>query len=373
MAMSEELANIFAQCEATKASDVHLACGEIPRFRMQGQLVPHPAFKRMDAEQVDAIAMELGVETLPVGCPDGTERVRTALLRDGSIDGAITSPSGMRYRFNIYRNCDSTAVALRRLDGEFRSLKELGLPAQLARFCDTPDGLVIVTGPTGSGKSTTLATLIDQINHTRQGHIITLEDPVEFRHVSHRCLVNQRQIGRDARTFHGALVEAMRQDPDVILVGEMRDLATVRTALAASETGHLVFTTLHAGDCAGAVERLVALFPAEEQEGVRRQLALVLRGIFAQHLLPALQGGRVAACELLINTTAVANLIATGRASHIYSAMETGSQIGMVALEQSLADLVAGGRIDEAAAMALTRSPDTLRRRLRLAKGGVNG
>ena len=344
MAMSEELANIFAQCEATKASDVHLACGEIPRFRMQGQLVPHPAFKRMDAEQVDAIAMELGVETLPIGCPDGTERVRTALLRDGS-----------------------------RLDGEFSSLKEIGVPAQLARFCDTPDGLVIVTGPTGSGKSTTLATLIDQINHTRQGHIITLEDPVEFRHASHRCLVNQRQIGRDARTFHGALVEAMRQDPDVILVGEMRDLATVRTALAASETGHLVFTTLHAGDCAGAVERLVALFPAEEQEGVRRQLALVLRGIFAQHLLPALQGGRVAACELLINTTAVANLIATGRTSHIYSAMETGSQIGMVALEQSLADLVAGGRIDEAAAMALTRSPDTLRRRLRLAKGGVNG
>ncbi len=370
MAMSELLAKLFAQCEATKASDVHLAHGEIPRFRMQGQLVPHPAFTALNAEEVDSLAMELGLETLPVGCADGTERVRTTLLREGALDGAITSPGGSRYRFNLYRDNAATAVALRRLDDTFRSLEALGLPPQLANFCSCLDGLVIVTGPTGSGKSTTLATLIDQINRTRQGHIITIEDPIEYRHPSQRCLVNQRQVGRDAKSFNAALVEALRQDPDVILVGEMRDLGTIRTAITAAETGHLVFATLHAGDCAGAVERLVSVFPAEEQEGLRHQLALVLRGIFAQHLVPAVTGGRVPACELLINTTAVANLIATGRSAQLYSVLETGTKQGMLALDQSLAALVASGRLSEEAALALARTPEAVRRRVRL-EGGM--
>ena len=373
MALSEQLTQLFAQCEASQASDIHLAVGELPRFRLQGQLTPHPAFARLTAEQVDALAMELGLETLPLGCSDGTERVRTTLLRDGAIDGAITSPGGSRYRFNLYRDSGATAVALRRLDNAFRSLDALGLPAQLANFCSCTDGLVLVTGPTGSGKSTTLATLIDQINRTRQGHIITIEDPVEYRHASRRCLVNQRQIGRDARSFNGALVEALRQDPDVILVGEMRELETVRTALAAAETGHLVFATLHAGDCAGAVERLVSVFPADEQEGVRRQFALVLRGIFAQHLVPSLKGGRVAVGELLVNTTAVANVIATGRSAQIYSLLETGAAQGMVALDQALAELLAAGRIAESTALALSRNPDALRRRVRLGQGVGHG
>ncbi len=369
--MSERLRAIFAQCEGAGASDVHLACGQIPRFRLQGRLVPHPAFDALGEEAVDAVAMELGLETLPVGCPDGTERVRLALLRDGAVDGAITSPGGCRYRFNLFREGGRTAVALRRLDSKFRTLEELGLPARLRDFCDHPDGLVIVTGPTGSGKSTTLATLIDTINRTRHGHIITIEDPVEFVHASRSCLVHQRQIGRDAKSFNDALVESMRQDPDVILVGEIRDLATFRTAITASETGHLVFATLHAGDCAGAVERFVSVFPAEEQEGVRRQLALVLRGILAQHLLPGRSGGRVAACELLVNTTAVANLIATGRSAQIYSLLETGGRMGMVSLDQSLADLLARGRIGEQTAFALTRNPETLRSRMRLEKRGM--
>ena len=367
--MSERLKSLFAICEATGASDVHLACGQVPRLRIQGRLAPHPAFPVFDAETVDEVAMELGLETLPVGCPDGTERVRLTLLRDGAVDGAVTSPGGSRYRFNLFREAGRTAVALRRLDSKFRTLEELGLPAKLADFCACPDGLVIVTGPTGSGKSTTLATLIDSINRARQGHIITIEDPVEFIHASQGCLVNQRQVGRDARSFNGALVEAMRQDPDVILVGEIRDLETFRTAVMASETGHLVFATLHAGDCAGAVERFVSVFPAEEQEGVRRQLALVLRGIFAQHLLPGVSGGRVAACELLVNTTAVANLIATGRTAQLYSLIETGARAGMVTLDQSLADLLARGRIAESVALALTRNPETLRSRLRLERG----
>ena len=176
-------------------------------------------------------------------------------------------------------------------------------------------------------------------------------------------------MGRDAKSFNDALVEALRQDPDVILVGEMRDLATVRTAITAAETGHLVFATLHAGDCAGAVERLVSVFPSDEQEGLRHQLALVLRGIFAQHLIPAVKGGRVPACELLVNTTAVANLIATGRSAQIYSALETGAAQGMVALDQSLSSLLVQGRIAETTAMALSRNPESLRRRVRLEKG----
>lgn len=373
MAVSALLEKLFAQCEVTKASDIHLACGIVPRFRMQGLLVPHPAFAALNEEQVDAVAMELGLETLPLGCPDGTERVRLTLLREGSIDGAITSPGGFRYRFNLFREAGRTAVALRRLDAGFRSLEVLGLPARLADFCACTDGLVIVTGPTGSGKSTTLATLIDTINQTRPGHIITVEDPIEYVHASRTCLVNQRQIGRDAKSFNDALVEALRQDPDVILVGEIRDLATIRTAITAAETGHLVFATLHAGDCAGAVERLVSVFPADEQTAIRHQLALVLRGIFAQHLLPSISGGRAAACELLVNTTAIANLIATGRSAQIYSAMETGQKLGMMTLDQSLADLLVKGRIGENAAVSLSRNPETLRRRVRLEQEGKNG
>ena len=369
--MSERLRALFAVCEATGASDVHLASGQVPRLRLQGRLVPHSAFPVFEPETVDALAMELGLETLPVGCPDGTERVRKTLVREGSIDGAVTSPGGSRYRFNLFRDAGRTAVALRRLDSEFRSLETLGLPARLGEFCSCTDGLVIVTGPTGSGKSTTLATLIDAINRTRQGHIITIEDPIEFVHASQQCLVNQRQVGRDAKSFNDALVEAMRQDPDVILVGEIRDLETFRTAMVASETGHLVFATLHAGDCAGAVERFVSVFPAEEQEGVRHQLALVLRGIFAQHLLPAVGGGRVAACELLVNTTAVANLVATGRTAQICSLIETGARVGMVTLDQSLADLLSRGRITEQVALSLTRNPEALRTRMRLERTGT--
>ena len=364
--MSERLKSLFALCEATGASDVHLAAGLVPRLRIQGRLAPHPALPVFEGETVDAVAMELGLETLPLGCPDGTERIRLTLQQEGAIDGAVTSPGGSRYRFNVFREAGRTAVALRRLDSRFRTLEELGLPAKLADFCRLTDGLVIVTGPTGSGKSTTLATLIDAINRTRDGHVITIEDPVEFVHASQKCLVHQRQVGRDAKSFNDALVEAMRQDPDVILVGEIRDLETFRMAVTASETGHLVFATLHAGDCAGAVERFVSVFPAEEQEGVRHQLALVLRGIFAQHLLPSTSGGRVAACELLVNTTGIANLIATGRTAQIYSMIETGARAGMVTLDQSLAELLLRGRIAEQAALALTRSPETLRSRLRM-------
>lgn len=361
MSMNSLLETLFALCGEYGASDLHLSAGEKPRFRVRGALTALGDFRPFDERTVDEITMELGLTTLPIGCPDGTERVRLTLLKEGSIDGAVTSPDGIRYRFNLFRHSGRHAIALRRLDAEHRTFEQLGLPRRIEGFCDEPDGLFVVTGPTGSGKSTTLAAMIDRIDSTRDAHIITIEDPIEYIYPSGRCLVQQRQVGRDTTSFNSALVEAMRQDPDVILVGEIRDLETIRTALRAAETGHLVLTTLHAGDCAGAVERLVSVFPADEQESARRQLALVLRGIFAQHLLPSPDRTmRHPACELLVNTSATANLIANGRTAQLYSMIETSGRLGMRTLDQSLAELLSARLVDERAAMALSKNPDML-------------
>jgi twitching motility protein PilT len=363
--MNSLLESLFLRCEECGASDIHLSPSELPRLRIRGELIPMTDYRTFDEVAVDEIAMELGLSTLPIGCSDGTERIRYTLLKEGALDGAISSPSGARYRFNVYREMNRHAIALRRLDMIFRNFHELGLPRRLEDFCNERDGMVIISGPTGSGKSTTLATMLNRINIMRCGHIVTIEDPIEYIHKSEQSLVHQRQVGRDTKSFNDALVEALRQDPDVILVGEMRDLDTMRTALRAAETGHLVFTTLHAGDCAGAIERMVSVFPAEEQPSVRHQLALVLRGICAQHLLPVANGeGRVPAVELLVNTTAVANMVATGRTQQIYSLIETGGQYGMCTLDESLATLCRSGKIAERTAMALSKNPEILRRRI---------
>ena len=364
MTTSKALETLFEMCEESNASDLHLAVGLPPRFRVKGSLVTRGDLRTFDAADVEAIALELGRTSIPLAPGEGTERVREVLMREKSIDGAVTSPSGVRYRFNVYRSSDECAVALRRLDSRFRSFAELGVPERIEAFSDERDGLFIVTGPTGSGKSTTLATMIDMINHKRDAHIITIEDPIEYIHKSDRCIVHQREVGKDAKGFNAALVESLRQDPDVILVGEVRELETMRTALRAAETGHLVFTTLHAGDCVGAIERLIAVFPADEQNSVRRQLALVLRGVLAQHLLPREKGGRVPACELLVNTTASSNHIATGHSAQIYSVIETGGNNGMVTLDQSLERLVRSGAISLRTALGIARYPSQLMQRL---------
>ena len=362
---------LFAHCEAHTASDIHLCAGLAPRFRIHGVLSPVSDYGIADQALAEACGLALASGTVSPTESDPVSFARRLLLANGSVDGAVTSPAGHRYRFNVYRENGSTAVAIRRLDDRFLSLEELGLPPQLADFCGHQDGLIVVTGPTGSGKSTTLATLIEQINLSRDGHIITIEDPVEYVHESHRCLVHQRQIGRDATGFNAALVESLRQDPDVILVGEIRELETIRTAITAAETGHLVFTTLHAGDCVGAVERLVSVFSSGEQDGIRRQLATVLRGVFAQHLLPHAKAGdrRVACGELLVVTSAIANLIATGKSQQIYSAIETGGAQGMQTLDQALARLLSTGKISEVTASAMTRNPALLKDWLRAEAG----
>ena len=366
--MRNELNQLLCECVKLDASDIHLAQGVPPHFRYQGELRSAAGRAALSAEHTRLLAMEL----LSASGKEGAD-LDALLARRGSIDGALSAPDGTRFRYNLFRSRSAVSIALRRLEDRFRTLQELGLPESLYKLCDLRDGLVVVSGPTGSGKSTTLAALLDRINRERSGHIITIEDPVEYLHAPVRCVVNQRQVGLDASSFNDALVDAMRQDPDVILVGEIRDLDTIRTAITAAETGHLVFATLHAGDCVGAVERLVSVFPADEQEGIRRQLSLVLRAIMAQHLLVGVEAMRpttdlpcVATSEILMVTPAIANLIASGKSAQIYSAMETGSASGMQTLEQDLARLWASGRIDETAAMALARNPAVLKDRAAL-------
>lgn len=349
---------LLLRCVRMDASDLHLAAGLQPYWRLNGVLGLQGGEEPTSDEQMHRIAA-----VLLAGVGD------RRLAEVGDQDGAISSSAGTRFRFNIFRRQNRLAIAFRRLEERFRSLADLGLPASLYNLCDLMDGLVIVAGPTGAGKSTTLATLLHRVNTRRHGHIVTIEDPIEYLHAPIQSLVNQRQVGADARSFNDALVASLRQDPDVILVGEVRDLDTIRTAITAAETGHLVLTTVHAGDCVGAIERLVSVFPADEQHGIRRQLSLVLRAIVAQHLLvadgeqvdrpadPDARPRRVVASEVLYLNSAVANLIATGKTAQIYSAMETGAAVGMQTLEQDLARLWSSGVISEATAKAMARHP----------------
>ncbi|MCG8650175.1 MAG: Flp pilus assembly complex ATPase component TadA, partial [Pirellulales bacterium] len=267
------LQRLLTICINRHASDLHFAPDHRPYLRTGGVLKPIEGEACVAPLQLDLLAEHLSREA-------NDENFRST----GSLDGAF-SFSGSRFRYNVYRCNASHSIALRRLDDRIRPLHELGLPDSLYRLAELRDGLVLLAGPTGSGKSTTLAALVDRINQSRQCHIVTIEDPIEYVHHSRHALVNQRQIGPDAGSFNDALVASLRQDPDVILVGEIRDLETIRTAITAAETGHLVFTTVHAGDCVGAIDRLVAVFPADEQPGIRRQLSMVLRAIVAQHLL----------------------------------------------------------------------------------------
>ncbi len=260
-------------------------------------------------------------------------------------------------------------MALRRLDDEFRTLTQLNLPPQLGELGSFPYGLVLVTGPTGSGKSTTLATIIHQVNLTRQCHIITIEDPIEYVHKNIKSLVRQRELFCDVPTFASALRAALREDPDVILVGEMRDFETIQAAIIAAETGHLVFSTLHTGDCVGSISRMVSVFPSDEQVAVREQLSRTLRAVVSQRLIRRADGkGRVPAVEIMRVNPAVANLIRIGDQRQIYSVMQTGAEDGMLILDQALAYLTAGGLITHDEALNWSRDPNVFESRLKMAQ-----
>jgi twitching motility protein PilT len=310
------------------ASDLHITAGSAPVVRLRGRL------ERL--------------EGTPAFSPDLTHQLLYRILSteqqkhleiNRQIDFSHAIPGVARFRVNVYWQRESLAAAFRLVPTQLKTLEELGLPPSLHELAEQPRGLVLVTGPTGSGKSTTLASLIDEINRKRSDHIITIEDPIEFLHQHKRCIVNQREIGPDAVGFSEALRAALRQDPDVILVGEMRDRETIGTALTAAETGHLVFATLHTQSAPQTIDRIIDVFPAEQQAQVRTQLAGTLQGIVTQALLPTADGtGRV--LEILLLDDAVRNVIRQAKIEQVYSYMQTGTKRGMQTMEQSLADLI---------------------------------
>jgi twitching motility protein PilT len=275
-----------------------------------------------------------------------TQKQRERFEADLELDFAYALPGSARFRVNVYRQRETLGAAFRRIPYDIKSLDELGVPTSVSSFAGLPRGMVLVTGPTGSGKSTTLAALIDLANRTRRDHIMTVEDPIEFLHRHKSCMVNQREVGEDTLSFASALKHVLRQDPDIILVGELRDLETISVALTAAETGHLVFATLHTQDAAQTIDRVIDVFPPHQQQQVRVQLAGALQGVVCQTLCRTADGrGRVVATEVMVATPAIRNLIREGKTHQVYSAMQAGMQHGMHTLDQHLAELVRSGRI----------------------------
>ncbi len=312
------------------ASDLHLTAGSLPAVRLNGHIELLSDFPELDPDLIRQLVYRVT-----------TTEQQKHLELNRQLDFAHGIRGVARFRVNAYYQRESLAAAFRMIPADIRSLEDLNLPGSLHEFTTKPRGLVLFTGPTGSGKSTSLAALIDEINKVRTDHIITIEDPIEFLHSHKRCIVNQREVGHDATGFADALRGALRQDPDVILLGEMRDLETIATALTAAETGHLVFATLHTQSAPSTIDRIIDVFPAAQQDQVRMQLANSLQGIVTQTLLPTADGnGRVCALEILFMDDAIRNLIRQGKIEQVYSYMQTGTRRGMQTMEQSLTDLV---------------------------------
>jgi twitching motility protein PilT len=345
------------------ASDLHVAAHSPPLVRVHGELHPLEDVSPLDADTTQQLLYRiLSTE----------QQKRLEIERQIDMSYAISGVA--RFRVNVFFQRDAVGAAFRLIPYKILTLEELRLPGSLHEMAQRPRGLVLVTGPTGSGKSTTLAALIDEINRNRAGHILTIEDPIEFLHRHRRCLVNQREIGTDATGFADALRAALRQDPDVILLGEMRDLETISTALTAAETGHLVFATLHTRGAAGTIDRIIDVFPAEQQGQVRAMLASSLEGIVTQTLLPTADGqGRVAALEILIPDYAVRNLIRQRKLEQIYSVMQTGTGRGMQTMEQGLCELVLRGTISADVALESSSYPEQLTGLLERSGAGQNG
>jgi twitching motility protein PilT len=315
------------------ASDLHVTVAAPPCIRIDGALRPIAGATRWERDKVRSALFSIL-----------TSAQREEFERELELDFAYTAGDA-RFRVNYYLQRNSVGGAFRLIPGEIKQLKDLGVPESVAAFAQLPRGLVLVTGPTGSGKSTTLAALIDLVNRTRADHIVTVEDPIEFLHKHQKSLVNQREVGHDTHSFASALKHVLRQDPDVILIGELRDLETVSVALTAAETGHLVFATLHTQDAAQTIDRVIDVFPPHQQAQVRAQLAATLQGVICQTLVKKVGGGRVVATEILITTSAVANLIREGKTYQIPSSMQAGRGLGMHTMDQNLAELVNAGLI----------------------------
>ncbi len=330
-----ELNEVLIELLERGGSDLHLTTGASPAMRVSGELV-----------QLDDFPKLTPLDTQRVLYAVLTQKQREKFEENLELDLAYAVPGHARFRVNIYRQREALGAAFRVIPYEIKPLEQLGVPPVVNNFAGLPRGMVLVTGPTGSGKSTTLAAVVDQANRTRKDHIMTVEDPIEFLHSHKGCIVNQREVGEDTKSFANALKHVLRQDPDIILVGEMRDLETIHVALTAAETGHLVFGTLHTQDAAQTIDRVIDVFPPHQQQQVRTQLAGAIQGVVCQTLCKKADGrGRVVATEVMVATPAIRNLIREGKTHQIYSAMQAGAQHGMHTLDQHLAELVRTGQI----------------------------
>jgi twitching motility protein PilT len=347
----DQLSGLLGTAARLGASDVHITAGAAPLMRLDGDLVPVPGYDEViGREWADAVALALM-----------SDAQRDEFAEKHEVDLAHATPGIGRFRINVFRQQGEIAMALRFIPGEVFTIEELGAPAVARELALRPRGLVLLTGPTGSGKSTTLTAMVDVINSTRPVHVITIEDPIEFHHQSKRALIHQREVGSDTASFAEALRRVLRQDPDVILVGELRDRESISTALSAAETGHLVLSTLHTQGAAKSINRLIDVFPSDQQAQVRAQLGDTLQGIISQTLLPRAQSqGRVIATEVLINVPAVANLIREGQVAQLYSSMQAGQATGMHTLDQDLGRLVAEGTVAAAVARTFASDPRSL-------------
>jgi len=335
-----------------KGSDLHLTAGTPPVVRVHGELEPLDEYPLLTPRALQGMVYAI----LP-------QKMRERFEQELELDMSYSLPGRARFRVNVFMQRDAVGAVFRVIPFDIQSITDLGLPpvaADLARF---PRGFVVVTGPTGSGKSTTLAAMVDVVNTERAGHIMTVEDPIEFLHKHKKCVVNQREIGADTHSFASALKHVLRQDPDVILVGEMRDLETIGTAITAAETGHLVFATLHTQDAPQTIDRIIDVFPPHQQQQVRVQLSTTLQGVVTQQLIPTADGlGRVVASEVMVATPGIRNLIREGKVHQVYSAMQAGGRYGMQTMDMSLAAHVKAGRITQQMAFERCHDPEELQR-----------
>lgn len=338
---TRDIIQLLHMAYTSKASDLHISVGSAPVIRIDGTLYP------VEGEQVTAGESLAMAEVLM------EERHNSIFNETGEIDFSYPLDNGVRYRVNVYRQRSGVSIAARSIPAEIPSLEQLSMPPILASLAKKPQGLILVTGPTGSGKSSTLAAMIHSINQSESKHIVTLEDPIEFLHSHGKCLVDQREVGSDTNSFASGLRAALRQDPDVILVGEMRDLETISAAVTAAETGHLVLATLHTTDAPQTIDRIIDAFPGHQQNQIRSQLALVMLAVVSQRLFPRASGrGRLCATEILVNTPAVANLIRTEKTHQLKNVMQTSKALGMHTLEMNIREYLAGGLVHPAAAKA---------------------
>jgi twitching motility protein PilT len=354
MAIAPKIETLLEEVIKRKASDLHIQVGLPPMLRVDGALVGVHGADKLSEETVEALIFSVL-----------DEDQKAIFLKDKEFDFSFAFGDLGRFRANAFHERGNMAVALRLIPNEIRSIEQLGLPPVVSKFADYPRGLVLVTGPTGSGKSTTLAAILNKINVERASHIITIEDPIEYAHTSHKSVVVQREVHYDTYSFSAALRSALREDPDVVLIGEMRDLETIAAAITIAETGHLVLATLHTNSASQSIDRMVDVFPPHQQPQIRAQLANILMAICSQRLIPAIGGGRMAGAEILVATPAVRNIIREGKSHQLEAVIQTGAEFGMQSMDKTLVNMIHAGTVTYEEARNVAVDLDELDRLMR--------